>query len=113
MDTVLTAVQGVNWRALGESLLKSEYNHESLQMIYPKVDQIERLHQSDGDRLHAVVECWMQGEGKHKEPSWRTIIWELDDANETITAENIRNYAEPVQGKSYHSISVSTFLYSV
>ena len=113
MDTVLTAVQGVNWRTLGKRLLPSVYNYESHQRIYPKVDEIVRLHQSDGDRLRAVVECWMQGEGEHEEPSWRSIIWELDGANETRTAENIRNFAEPVQGKSYHSISASTFLYSV
>ena len=81
--------------------------------MYPKVDEIERLHKSDDDRLRAVVECCMQGEGEHKEPSWRRIIWGLDGANETRTAENIRNFAEPVSGKSYPSISVSTFLYSV
>ena len=111
VDTVLTAVQGVNWRTLGEKLLPVEI--QGTRLIYPKVDKIERLHQSDGDCLRAVVECWMQGEGKHEEPSWRRIIWELDDANETRTADNIRIFAESVQGKSYHSISVSTFLYSV
>lgn len=102
MDTVLTAVQGVNWRTLGKKLLFNVY-----------VDKIEKLHQSDDGRLRAVLEHWMQDGGRHKEPSWRSIIWGLDGANETRTAENIRNFAEPVQGKLYHSISVSTFLYSV
>ena len=98
MDTVLTAVQGENWRTLGEELIFDS-----------DVDKIEKQHESDDDRLRAVVEHWMQ----MGEPSWRRIIWGLDGANETRTAEKIRNFAEPVQGKSYHSISVSTFLYSV
>ena len=89
VDTVLTAVQGVNWRTLGKKLLFDS-----------DVDKIEKLHQSDADRLCAVIKCWMQDGGRHEEPSWRDIIWGLDGANETRTAENIRNFAEPVQGKS-------------
>ena len=109
MDTVLTAVQGVNWRRLGERLLPSEYKIESDQLIYPKVDEIEQLYQSDGDRLRALIECWIQGDGKDEQPSWRRIIYALDCANETRIADNIRHFAEPVSGKSCDSISVSTF----
>ena len=98
MDTVLTAVQGVNWRTLGEKLLPSS-----------KVDEIEQLYQSDDDRLRAVIECWIQGDGWDEQPSWRRIIYELDDADETRIADNIRHFAEPVSGKSCDSISVSTF----
>jgi len=109
VDTVLTAVQGVNWRTLGERLLPSEDDEESHQIIYPKVDEIEQLYQSDGDRLRAVIECWIQGDGKDKQPSWRWIIHHLDWADETRIADNIRHFAEPVSGKSCDSISVSTF----
>ena len=102
MDTVLTAVQGVNWRTFGKKLI-----------LNSDVDKIEKLHESDDDRLRDVLEHWMQDGGRHKEPSWRSIVWGLDGANETRTADSVRHFAEPVQGKSCHSISVSTFLYSV
>ena len=104
MDTVLTAVQGVNWRTLGKKLL----------LLDSTLDKIEKVHKSDDGRLRDVLEHWMHGIWcRHEEPSWRSIIWGLDGANETRTADSIRHFAEPVQGKSYHSISVSTFLYSV
>ena len=108
MDTVLTAVQGVNWRTLAKRLLPSEYN-EKLERIYPKLDEIEQFYQFDGDRLRAVIECWIQGDGRDKQPSWRRIIYVLDCADETRIADNIRHFAEPVSGKSCDSISVSTF----
>ena len=98
MDTVLTAVQGANWRRLGERLF-----------IYGKLDEIEQLYQSDDDCLRAVIECWMQGDGVDKEPSWRRIIYALDGADGTRIADKIRHFAEPVSGKSCDSISVSTF----
>jgi len=98
VDTVLTAVQGVNWRRLGERLLP-----------YEKLDEIKQLYQSDDDRLHAVIECWMQDDGRDKQPSWRRIILALDGAYQTGIADNIRHFAEPVSGKSCDSINVSTF----
>jgi len=99
VDTVLTAVQGVNWRTLGERLLWSS-----------KVDEIEQLYQSDDDRLHAVIESWIQGDGEDEQPSWRRIIYALDGADGTRIADNIGHFAEPVSGKkSCDSISVSTF----
>ena len=100
MDTVLTAVQGVNWRTLGKRLLLYDYS---------KLNEIEQLYQSDDDRLRAVIERWMQGDREDEQPSWRRIVWALDDADETRIADNIRHFAEPVSGKSCDSISVSTF----
>jgi len=106
LDTVLTAVQGVNWRTLGKRLFPSEYNKESHQFIHFKVDEIEQLYQSDGDRLRAVIEYWMQGDGVDEQPSWRRIIFVLDCADEMRIADNIRHFAEPVSGKSCDSISI-------
>ena len=76
---------------------------------YPKLDEIERQHQSDDIRLRAVIDYWLQGEGKD-EPSWRALIWRLDKENETRITYSIRHYAELLPGKSCDSI---TFLYSV
>ena len=89
MDTVLTAVQGVNYRTLAEWLL-----HILM------CEEIEKLYQSHDDRLRAVIECWIHGDGIDEKPSWRRIICALDGAEETRIANNIRHHAEPVPGKS-------------
>ena len=102
-------MQGVAWRKIGERLLPVTISGG--QFDYPKLDEIESQHQSDDSRLRAVIECWLQGEGKDEEPSWRVLIWRLDWKNETrAAADNIRHFAEPLPGKSCDSI---TFLYSV
>ena len=108
----MTAVQGVAWRKLGEELIRGHYNTESHQWDCPKLDEIERQHQSDDSCLRAVIEYWLQGEGRDEEPSWRRIILALDGATETraAAADSIRHYAEPLPGKPCDSI---TFLYSV
>ena len=73
--------------------------------------EIERQHQSDDGRLRAVIECWLQGNGVDEEPSWRRIIWTLDEEDETrAAADTIRHLAEPLPGESCDS---TTFLYSV
>ena len=112
VENILTAVHKVAWRKLGERLIEyGDYNSESRQFDYPKLDEIEKQHQSDDSRLRAVIECWLQGEGKDEEPSWRTLIWRLDLENKTgAAADRIRHFAEPLPGKSRDSI---TFLYSV
>ena len=99
VENILTAVQGVPWRSLGAR-------------IFPPgmCDEIERQHHSHDDRLCVVVQRFLQGDGVDNEPSWRRIIWALDSANETRTANSIRHFAEPLPGKSRDSI---TFLYSV
>ena len=110
VENILTAVQGVAWRKLGKELIGGDYNLQSHQRDYPKLDEIEKQHQSDDSRLHAVIECWLQGEGKDNEPSWRKIIWTLDDANETrATANTIRHFAEPLPGKSRDSITYAVY----
>ena len=110
VENILTAAQAVTWKELGERLIYGVYSG-MLHGGYPKLDEIERQHQSDDSRLRAVIECWLQGEGEDKEPSWRALVWTLDGAEETRAAANhIRHFAEPLPGKSCDSI---TFLYSV
>ena len=100
MDGILKFVPGVAWKTLGEGLIPSAVFHK-----------IQRQHHSDDSRLRAVIECWLQGDRVDEEPSWRRIIRELDDANETTAAaDTIRHFAEPLPGGSCNSI---TFLYSV
>ena len=91
-------MQGVPWRELGQRLIYGVYSGIYHPGGFPKLDEIERQHQSDDSRLRAVIECWLQGEGKDKEPSWRRIIWALDETR--AAADNIRHLAEPLPGKS-------------
>ena len=109
VDNVLTAVQGVDWRTLGEKLLPSKLIH--WKVSYPTLDKIGEQHLSSDDRLHAVVTTWIQGGGSDEEPSWRSLIWRLDRGNMTSYADSIRHFAEPVLGKSCDSINMPTFLY--
>ena len=108
VENIQTAVQGVAWRELGKRLIGGV---RGSRFIYPKLDKIAQQHQSDDSRLHAVIECWVEGEGLDEEPSWRRIIWALDGATETTAAaDNIRHFAEPLPGESCDSI---TFLYTL
>ena len=105
VENVCEAVQGVEWADLGVQLIPSD-----------KYEEIEELHDtSNENRLRAGVECWLGGGGDDvsEEPSWRRLIWTLDEEGQTRVADKIRHFAEPVLGMSYDSISVSTFLYSV
>jgi len=115
VDNVLTAVQEVDWRTLGEVLLTRGFvvPGHNLYGAESKLRKIQGQHQSDADRLLAVVNTWVQGGGVDKEPSWRRLIWTLDCIKMTSYADKIRHFAEPVLGKSCDFITVSTFLYSV
>ena len=111
VQNILTAVQGVAWKQLGEGLIPhGDYNHESRQFDYLKLDEIAQQHQSNDSRLRAVIECWLQGEKLDKEPSWRRIIWVLDGINANRSADTIRHSAEHLPGKAVtpsHSCTVS------
>ena len=94
-DNILKAVQGMTWKRLAEVLLHTGYSQSHF-----KVDEIKGERKSNSDRLHDVIEHWLQGDGKDSRPSWRTLIWRLDNENETRVADSIRQFAEPVLGKS-------------
>jgi len=102
-------VQGVEWTVLGGRLIPGHL------ILDGKYDEIKLKNTTNENRLRAVVECWLGsgGEAVGEEPSWRRLIWTLDDKGQTQVADKIRHFAEPVLGKSCDSISVSTFLYSV
>lgn len=92
VENVCKAVQGVNWASLGRILLIAADK-------YSEIEQLQSI--SNEKRLQAVVECWLgEGEAARQKPSWRSLIIALDNANETRVADNMRNFAEPVPGKS-------------
>ena len=63
-----------------------------------ELTNIQQQYDSDEDRLKAVVERFLKGVSQFQQPSWRAVIWSLYKANEFQLAEQIRSYAEPVQG---------------
>ena len=92
MEEVLKAVAGVNWRKLGEVL--NGMLHAFSLLI--NLDRIFEEYESDEARLRAVVEkSW-------EDLSWRKVIWALYCANEIDKAQQIRSYAEPLQGILIH-----------
>ena len=74
-----------SWRRLGDEM---GYDLSVL-------NDIQRQYDSDEDRLKAVVERFLNGGSL---TSWRVVILCLYRANEIQLAEQIRSYAEPVQG---------------
>ena len=105
LDNVLNVVKNVqDWRPLC-----------SVMLGYAKLGEIQRQHDSDEDCLKDVVERFLRGESTiykkevverflqggsvlYKKPSWRAVIWCLYEAKEIQLAEQIRSYAEGVQG---------------
>ena len=93
MEHVLKHVQGVkNWRMVGEWLLG--YLNTTKQL-----DAIQKKYSCNEDRLQAVVQQWLEGRGL-SQPSWRTLVWSLDEAGDIAVADPIREFAEPPRGES-------------
>ena len=80
-----------DWRNFGDDI-------SGIGLGYSKLDDIQRQHGSDEACLKAVVEAFLLGEGYYQ-PSWRRVIHALHRANESHLADQIKIYAEPVQGE--------------
>ena len=93
VDEVLKAVKGVNWRSLGKELI-GEKMEEVYPLGYTNLDRIYDEHESDEAQLRAVVEKFFSWGS----PTWRDMIWALYCANEIDKAQQIRSYAEPLEG---------------
>ena len=96
VENILTAVQGVAWRNLGKWLF---FRNEDY------LDEIEGQYKSDDERLHALIDHWLQGKGA-EEPSWRALIYNLDWAKESRIAKKIQHFAEPVSGELSDTITL-------
>ena len=71
-------------------MINSYYYYDS-----SKLDDIQCRQVSDEACLKAVVQNFLSGKGRYKQPSWRAVIWSL---NEIQWAEHIKSFPEPVQG---------------
>jgi len=64
---------------------------------YPEIEQLQDT--SNENCLREAVEYWFDS-GRKPWPSWRRLIWMLDDRDQTRIADKIRHFAEPIVGKS-------------
>ena len=89
LDNVLNVVKNVqDWRPLCTAMFD-----------FYEQDEIQRQHYSAEDCLKDLVERFLRGRSAlYKKPSWRAVIWCLYEAKEIQLAEQIRSYAEGVQG---------------
>ena len=79
--------------------MKSWRNFGDYTIVYGnKLDAIQCQHGSDEACLKAVVESFLLEDG-HYQPSWRRVIHALHEASESHLANQIKSYAEPVQGE--------------
>ena len=95
LENVFEAVKATrwNWRKVGDGLgvfssvlnsIADQYDHDSEEVC-----------------LKAVIDIFLRGEGYyHYQPSWRRVIHALYRVGETRIAQDIINYAEPVEGES-------------
>ena len=110
VDEVLKAVSGVNWRRLGEELVRENEPSYRINMFpgrcdppHTNLDRIHDQHESDGARLRAVVEEFLYTGIRRfgeipKARSWKRVIWALFRIDEIDKAQQIRSYAEPLEG---------------
>ena len=102
-DVLLPLLKGVkSWRKLAKELLyaydKDDGEFSRFFLPLDSSHDLDDLQGSDKDCLKAVIEIFLQGRGRYKQPSWRVVLQSLYNANELQPAANIKSYAEPLQG---------------
>ena len=91
MENVLKYLSEVkDWREVGLGLLGYRYK--------TKMKAIERKYSSNEERMRAAVQQWLQD--RFPPPSWRKLVWALDEAGDITVADPIRGFTEPPQGES-------------
>ena len=105
-DVLLPLLKGVkSWRKLAKKLLYA-YDKDGgfLSPLLPRgyshhnLDDLQLQWGTDEDCLKAVIEIFLQGRGRYKQPSWRAVLWSLCNADEFRLAASIKSYAEPLKG---------------
>ena len=100
MDEVLRAVEGVNWRILGQNLLQ-EKELGNVCTYMKNLGRIYDKNESNEAGLRAVAEEFLSEAGT----SWRRVIWALYCTEEIDKAQRISSYAEPLQGTCWSLIN--------
>ena len=103
-DILLPLLKGVkSWRKLAKELLYAYDGDDPFRSLLPlgyslhNLDDLQLQWGTDEDCLKSVIEIFLQGRGRYKQPSWRAVLWSLCNANELQLAASIKSYAEPLQ----------------
>ena len=89
------------WRTLAKHLVRGYDKDDDKYNDYygsTDLDALQHEHGSDEDCLKAVVSKFLNGKGQYRPASWRGVIWSLYKANEIQLADQIRSYAEQLEG---------------
>ena len=100
LENVMSVVKGVRrWRTLAKHLVSGyDKDDDEYRGYGTDLDALQRERGSDEDCLKAVVSKFLQGKGRYRPASWRGVIWCLYKANEIQLADQIRSYAERLEG---------------
>jgi hypothetical protein len=105
----LPLLKGVkSWRKLAKKLVYAydeevEKDDEWMSPVPTGVsqhnlDDLQHRHVTDEDCLKTVIDIFLQGRGRYKQPSWGAVLQSLYNATELQLATSIKSYAEPLQG---------------
>jgi hypothetical protein len=101
----LPLLKGVkSWRKLAKQLIyaydKSDQRQPLISFGYSEhdLDDLQHRQGSNENCLKTVIEIFLQGRGRYKQPSWRVVLLSLYNAKELQLATSIKSYAEPLQG---------------
>ena len=108
-DVLLPLLKGVkSWRKLARQLIYAFYKDDRGPPLPPRplfsdcskhnLDDLQFELGTDEDCLKSVIEIFLQGRGRYKQPSWRAVLWSLRNADELQLAASIKSYTEPLQG---------------
>jgi hypothetical protein len=101
----LPLLKGVkSWRKLAKQLInaydKSDQRRSLISFDFSEhdLDDLQHRQGSNESCLKTVIEIFLQGRGRFKQPSWRAVLLSLCNADELQLATSIKTYAEPLQG---------------
>ena len=100
LENVMSVVKRVRWRTLAKHLVYGyDKDDDEYRIINNStdLDALQREHGSDEDCLKAVVSRFLLEKVWYR-ASWREVIWSLYMANEIQLADQIRSYAERLEG---------------
>ena len=69
---------------------------------------VSERHATRAGRTRAIVECWLSGDPT---PSWRRLVWALEECWECQTADKVKPNVEPLTGEYCMMVKVSSGIY--
>ena len=105
-DVLLPLLKGVkSWRKLAKELIYAYDEDDPFSSLLTppsysqhNLDDLQLQWGTDEDCLKAVIEIFLQGRGRYKQPSWKAVLRSIYNTDDLQPAASIKSYAEPLQG---------------